>query len=89
MTANSREKVAREGLDATQLLNIVSHPPGPERAQCALRALASSENFVEAARELNRGDVAKLVDGLDQVCQYGRQDTSTRLTVVKPGCRID
>ena len=88
MTASSQEKVAREGLDATQLLNIVNHPPGPERALCALRTFTSSENYVEAARELDKGDVTKLVDGLDQVC-HGCRDTSTRLTTAaKPGYRI-
>ena len=74
MIANSQEKAARGGLDTNQLLKVVDHPPGREQTLCAFRAFTAGENYVEAARELNRGDAAKLVDEFDQVCHGGLQD---------------
>ncbi|KAF9646892.1 kinase-like protein [Thelephora ganbajun] len=57
----------RTGWDASQVLNVVDRPLGPERTLDAFRDFTSSKNYVETARMLNREDAAKLVDVFDEV----------------------
>ena len=80
MSENSQGRFSRTSWDATQLLNVVNRPVGPEWKLDALVAFASSKDYVGVARRLDNEDVAKLVDVLDQVCRPSLQDTFTRLT---------
>ena len=47
--------------NTAQLLDVVNHPLGPEWTPNELKDFASSKNYVEIVRGLDREDAAKLV----------------------------
>ena len=74
MTTSSPETAARGRWDITKLREVINRPPGSERTLEELRDFTSSKDYIEIARGLEREEVAKLVDILDQVRRPSPRD---------------
>ena len=82
MVTSSRETAAQGRWNTAQLLDVVNHPLGPEWTLNELKDFASSKNYVEIVRGLDREDAAKLVDFFDQVRRPGFRDALVHLTTI-------
>lgn len=73
MAGHSQKTTGQGDWDIAQLLDVVRNPPGPERTLGVLMSFISHNNYVELARGLDKHDVVKLVNVIDQVCRVGLQ----------------